>query len=115
MLLSSRPAALQHSLNTVKRQIDLRCRVVRNLSSHGIAASHAGYEEPIVRENAGRSRIALIVVRRIDGPPISQVAHGDGANLNGRIRNASNAQHGASRRSFCEVFAETLDSFRHTC
>src|SRR5271165_4267819 len=45
---------LHDSLHAVKRQIDLRRWVVRNLAADGIAASHTGYEKPVVSKNAWR-------------------------------------------------------------
>ena len=41
MWLSSRPAALTYCLHAVECQIDLRCRIFRNLAARGIAAEHA--------------------------------------------------------------------------
>ena len=46
---------LHDCLHTVECQIDLGCRIIRNLSAGGIAAWHARYEQPVVRENARRS------------------------------------------------------------
>ena len=48
---------LHDGLYAVERQIDLRCRIIRNLAAHRITAGHAGNEKPVVSEDARRSGI----------------------------------------------------------
>ena len=59
---------LQDGLHAVERQIDLCCRIIRNLATRGIAARHAGNKKPVMSEHARRSGILRFVVRRIDRP-----------------------------------------------
>src|SRR5271170_145274 len=74
---------LDDRLQAVEREIDLRGWIIRNLARGWITAAHAGDKKPVVSKYAGRSRIAAIVVRRIDAAPVSKIAHCHGADFNG--------------------------------
>src|SRR5439155_12781656 len=56
----------------------------------------------------GRSRIARLVIRRIHRLLICQTANRNRTNLNGRLGNASNSEHGTGRWSLPKVFSEDL-------
>jgi len=57
---------LHDGLYAVKRQIDLRCRIIGNFAAHRITAGHTRNEKPVVSEDARRSGILGVVVRGMD-------------------------------------------------
>src|SRR5437660_287540 len=97
---------LDHCLYAVECHVDFSCGILRSPASHGIAASHAGDEQPVVGEDARGSGLIRVVVWRMDGGEFCQTANCDCTNLYGRLGNLGNTQNGPGRRNLAKVRGE---------